>query len=355
MRLTTALVALFTGVSSIQTPPPVSSPEPGNVANPDRGYRTYSGREIQALLDRDGYCKLPPGVHRTDQPIQLVAGQRLEGCGFASRLQYTGKGEWAVIFGKKDEFTAGCYLENLQINGGGVLCERYGQHCAIEKVWVMRAKGDGFRVDGVGERIVFRDVISYGNGGNGFTIRSSKPISGIFFDHCNAQNNQGYGMLFETTAWEGLVSKAVVRDCTVQGNGLRGGVSAEVLLRGYVGQLRMENIWVENIQNRPHSVPAGIRTEASKPFPRPDSDTPGIRRPGRLVIAGNSQIALIPRAIEFADCHECRIEQLSVSPATARIYWRSNPRGEASTYTTPPAGEKWLLNPEQIVADPNLK
>lgn len=313
---------------------------------------TLSAAEIQAALDRDGYCFVPPGKHRLERPLRMRPGQRLTGGGFASVLEYEGPGNIALYFGEHETYNYGCYLDNLQIVGGGVVCERFGQHCAIEKVWIMKAPGDGLVVDGIGDKMVFRDVISYGCRGAGIAIRSSGSNNGLLLDHCNSQSNGGPGLVLETTAPNGLLNMTVIRDCTIQGNGDDGRTTAEVIVRGYVGSPRFENTWIENSK-----LKVGVRTEASRPFEQPDGAAPLVRRPSRVLFTGNSTIAGPPRAIEFADCFECEIEQLNITPsATARIYWKSaGDRERSSTYTTKPRLREWILKPVQIVADPDLE
>lgn len=305
---------------------------------------------IQGQLDATGYFQAPPGEHELRRPIVLGPGQRLTGCGPATKLKLVGPGDWAVVFGDVNKHNYACYLDNLMITGGGLRCDRIGQHCVIDRVWITRAPGDGVRVEGIGDRMIFRDVVSYGNRGAGFALRVPAVANGLIFDHCNAQANDGVGFLVETLKWNSDCSGLVLRDCTIQGNGLGGSAVAEVLVRGYVNGMRIENVWIEN-----KSVRAGLRTEA-KHYSQPQ---PIVRRPSGLIIAGASQISLIDRAVEFVACHDCDIEQLTLSPPTARVHWK--PRGKRAAAPTEgpapgaPGGTKRMLRPEQLVAEPDLE
>jgi hypothetical protein len=317
--------------------------------------QTYDARIIQALLDQQGFCQLPPGTHVINEPIYVRHNQRLTGCGRASVLKFTGQGDWAIQFGDEKVANYACYLDNFAVSGGGIWCRRFGQHCGIDRVWISEAPRDGLRIEGVGDKFLVRDVVAYGNKGHGIAIRSPVTNNGITLDHCNAQGNGGHGLLFETTTWGGTLAKAVIRDCTIQGNGHGGRVKAEVMVRGWVQLLRLENIWIESPQGKSTSLPVGIRVEASEPFQNPKSgDEKNTRRPSGFLITGNSAIHLVPRAIEFAHCLNIRIDQLSLAPRTARIYWRSNPAGGDWTHTKKPRGDMWMLDESRLVADPTL-
>lgn len=355
-------VLLILGVDALgaQNPPPtpIERARPLRDADgPDPQRRrvtrvqTLTAAEIQAALDADGYFFVPPGTHRLERPLRLRAGQRLTGGGIASTLQYDGRGDVALYFGEREAYNYGCYLDNLQIVGGSVVCERFGQHCAIEKVWIVKSPAEGLLVDGIGDKMVFRDVVCYQSRGIGIAVRSRGSNNGLLFDHCNSQSNGGEGLVLETVAPNGLLNMTVVRDCTIQGNGADGRTRAEVIVRGYVAAPRFENVWIENSTLR-----VGLRSEASVAFEQPDGRAPLVRRPSRVLFTGNSTIAGPPRAIEFADCYECEIDQLNVTPATARVIWKSAPdRERNSTYTTKPRLREWILKPAQIVADPELE
>ncbi len=316
--------------------------------------RVYDARTIQALLDQQGFCQLPPGTHTIRDPIRLGPNQRLTGCGRASVLKFAGTGDWAVVFGDEKKANYGCYLDNVAIAGGGVLCRRFGQHCGIDRVWIVEAPGDGLRIEGIGDKFLVRDVVAYGNKGNGIALRSPVTNNGLTLDHCNAQNNGGHGLLLESITWGGALAKAVVRDCTIQGNGKAGKVRAEVMVRGWVQLLRLENIWIESPQGAAASLPVGIRVEGSAAFENPRSSEKNVRRPNGLLITGNSAIHLVPSSIEFVDCLNIRIDQLSLAPRTAKVFWHSNPTGGDSTHTRRPTGAMWMLDESRVVADPKL-
>lgn len=312
-----------------------------------------TARNIQQTLDSTGFCQLGAGTYNIDTPIRLKAGQRMVGVGFATKLVYTGVSPWAVVFGEREKPNYGCYLDDILISGGGLLCESFGQHCAVERVWVTKSRGDGVRIEGLGERLILRDVISWENAVDGFSLRTGDTINGIVFDHCNAQNNGGYGFRLETLTANSELVGTVIRDATIQANGKSGSVTAEVLIQGYVNVTRIENVWIENEPRFSPSVSTGIRSIAVA-FPNAGGE-PVVRRPNRLAIDGASVISLLPRAMEVIDCYDCAIEQLWVSPASAKVYWKSDKTGPEAGGLNRLRGEKWMLGADQLVADPGLR
>ncbi|MFN0136570.1 MAG: right-handed parallel beta-helix repeat-containing protein [Phycisphaerae bacterium] len=310
----------------------------------------WTSLRIQQELDTRGVCQLPAGNHNINVPIRLRAGNRLVGTGYNTRLNYTGGGPIAIVFGEVGAHNFACYLDNISLLGGGVKVAAYAQHCAIERVWINGSSGDGLRIDGVGERLKVSHVICWDNAGHGFAVRSTGSNNGVFFDHCSAQENGGFGLYLETAAQNASLNGCVVRDCTFQSNGDGGQVYAEVLIRGFVGATRFENVWIEN--TAPH-MRVGIRTEGIS-YAQPTGG-PIVRRPGRVVFVGNNTISLMPRAIEFVDCFECVIDQLQAAPATAQVRWRSAPGGGDAIGCTRPRGDMLLLPATQLIADPLLR
>jgi hypothetical protein len=308
----------------------------------------YTADRIQSELDEYGYCQLPPGKHRLDRPIELRARQRLCGSGPASILEYVGPGDWAVLFGDRGAPNYACYLDSLTLSGGGLWCRRFAQHCGVDQVWVSGAPSDGVRIDGIGDKFLLRDVVSYGNTGHGFALRAAASNNGLTLDHCNAQANGGHGVLMETLSWGGTLYQTVLRDCTVQGNGAAGRVDCDVLVRGYVGALRVESTWIEST-----FCAVGLRT-VGRLERHPSTGKESLRFP-RILITGNSVVSLADRALEFVDCWQCEIEQLDARPAAARVYWRSRPDGTNATGSTRPTGLMRLLDPARIVADSTLE
>lgn len=319
-------------------------------AGADAQSESWTSQRIQQELDARGVCQLPAGIHSLDVPVRLRASDRLVGTGYNTRLNYTGEGSYAVLFGQPGEHNFACYLDNLSIIGGGVKVEVFAQHCAIERVWISGSPGDGLRIEGEGERLKVSHLISWGNQGHGIVVRSSGSNNGVFFDHCNAQSNGGFGLYLETAAQNASLNGCVVRDCTFQNNGVNEQVSTEVLIRGFVGATRFENVWIEN--TAPH-MRVGLRTEGIG-YQQPGGGTL-VRRPGRVVFVGNNTISLLARAIEFVDCYECVIEQLQASPSTSHVRWRSAPGGGDAIGCTRPRGAMLLLPSSQLVADPQLR
>jgi len=314
-------------------PAPDSGPlDPGGFDGGESGGDTpptpnETAAAIQSQLDQTGYCYLPPGYHNINVPIQIRANQRLSGAGRSSVLNYIGSGNWAVIFGDPNDYMFGSWVDNLTIWHGGLRLVRFGQNCGVERVWVSSAPGDGVLFDGFGSKMVLRDLVCWGSAGHGITMRPSAALNGVLFDHCNSQANQGHGALLEAVIAGTAVNKTVFRDCTIQSNGLGGLVSAEVMMRGWVFATLFENMWIENPPGRPESLPVGLRTEAIY-----FSDT-YIQRPMGLRISGTSSFHLMPRAIEFDPCLNCRIEQLTITDGSY-IYYRA---------PWPPEGDLWLL------------
>ena len=311
------------------------------------GTPRYNEAIIQHLLDSVGFCELPPGEHPIRRPIRMGPNQRLTGAGPASKLIYSGAGDFALLFGDKDTPNYACYLDNVMFVGGGVKCERFAQHCAIEKTWIQKAPAEGLLVEGIGDKMIFRDVVCYGNKGAGIAVRSFVTNNGLTFDHCNSQANGGYGIVLETTSWPGRLHAAVLRDCTSQGNCAAGHADAEVLVRGWIQSLRIESLWVENGRQV-----VGLRTERTNVV-EPASGKPKWRLPN-ITIAGNTLISQLERAVELVDCIECQIDQLELRPATARVYWRCGKDGGDVTGSTKPGGLMRRLDATRLMAAPTL-
>lgn len=277
--------------------------------------------DIQAALDTVGYYYIPPGLHSLEAPIILRANTRLEGAGLRSTLRYIGPGNFAIQMGELNVPIYGAYLSDFAVQGGGLHVVNMAQTCAVERVWFSEAPADGVLIDGMGERLIFRDVVAWGNAGNGFAVRQIGAVNGIVWDHCNAQNNGKYGVLLEGVGSLAEIRNLVFRDCTVQSNAMLAGHDSEIMIRGLVRMIRFENLWIEN----PRGLRCGIRTE---------SVTIGtnVIHPGRVVIAGTSVINLVPNALEFDTCYDCRVEQLDMSVGTL-IRWRQ----------FSPGGAMWLV------------
>lgn len=278
--------------------------------------------EIQNALDTTGYYFIPPGAHNIGRTIIVKRNQRLCGAGAASVLRWVGNGNTAVQFGQDGQTFYAAYLDNFSIQNGGLRVAIMAQHCGIDRLWVSGAPGDGITIDGIGERLVFRDVVAWGNGGHGIVARTAGTFNGVVFDHCTAQSNQGHGVLVDANGPTAEIRNFIFRDCTVQGNGQGGVVPSEILFRGLVRVVRIENIWVENITG----IRAGIRTESVSYSGAPEV------HPGRIQLLGPNSINLITNAIEMDTCYDCPIEQLTVT-AGSRIRYRS--------YA--PVGAQWLL------------
>lgn len=297
---------------------------------------------IQQQLDTVGYYQLPPGETVIERPLRIGPGQRLTGCGFSSALKLL-SGDVAIYFGTRDKTIYGSYLDNFLVSGGAVVCERMAQHCAIERVWIVRSPGDGLRVEGPGDKMVFRDVVAWECAGAGIVVRSSGSNNGLLFDHCNAQNNQSYGLVLETVTPGGNISSAVIRDCTIQGNGLNGKTRCQALVAGYVWGTNFENVWIEG------ATPVGLRTEARE-FKGEDG-APLLRRPTSVRIGGASEIHLHKIAVEYASALSPVIDQLAISPKEARIVWRAKQPKDSIIVAQPPEGLMRNLPKDRIVAE----
>lgn len=287
--------------------------------------------EIQTALDTTGYYFIQPGTHNIESTIIIRKDQRLCGAGKSSVLRWVGSGNTAIQFGDPAAVFYGAYLDNFCLSFGGLRVAVMTQHCSIDRLWVSDAPGDGILIDGIGERLVFRDVVAWGNGGNGIAVRTSDSYNGVVFEHCNAQNNAGHGVLLETFAGAngmGQLENFVFRDCTVQANGTNGTTPCEFMVRGFVRMLTINNIWIENIRG----IRAGFRTESV-------TVAPTTYHPGRIRFTGSNTINLIQNAIEFDSCYDCPIDQLTTT-AGSLIRYR----------TFAPTGAQWLINSGSILS-----
>lgn len=278
--------------------------------------------EIQNALDTVGFYYIPPGLHFIDTPLILRAHNRLEGAGMSSALRYTGPGDYAIQMGETDVYIYGAYLADFTLNLGGLHVVNMAQTCTVERVWVSGAPADGVLIDGQGERLVLRDTIAWENAGAGFALRMTGGTNGVVFDHCNAQNNGLQGVVIDAIGASAEIRNIIFRDCTIQNNATAPGINSEVLVRGLARMTHFENLWIENSRG----LRCGIRTE---------SITVGseVIHPGRLSISGSSVINLVPNAVEFDACYDCRIEQLDMSVGTT-IRWRQ----------FSPVGALWLVD-----------
>lgn len=298
---------------------------------------------IQQQLDTLGYYQLPPGETVIDRPLRLTRFQRLTGCGPVSVLRFAPSAreqQVAIYFGALDAPNYACYLDHLSILGGALQCERFGQHCGIDRVWISRAPGDGLRVQGIGDKMAFRDVVVWECSGAGIAVRCHIANNGLIFDHCSASNNAGVGLLLEASTHNASLSSTVIRDCTFQGNG-GPMIRSQVLVAGYVHHANFENVWIEG------ATPVGLRTEA-----RSFGDL--TRRPTSVRVAGASEISLHPIAIEYAAALTPVIDSLAMSaspPLLPRIVWRARQAGDTSIIAQPPAGLLRITPPGRIFSE----
>lgn len=316
--------------------------------------------EIQRQLDETGYCWVPPAKspHAMDGSIYVRSSNTLAGSGQPSALAFPVGTDWGVIVeppaGGK---LYGAYVNGIALNGAGMLLREIAQHSSIERVWVSDSGGDGFRVEGTGERIVFRDCVAWKNHGRGFSIVSAADNNGVLFDHCNAQGNWQAGVYFAPAASDVASNCHVLRDCTIQGNcksrlaDLNGdgivnrvdvnlaagrgdftalvqalsmqGVApdlADVELYGWVGRLRVENTWIEATAAR-HGLLA-------RPRAWPGSET---RYVGFLNLCGNTHVycSTGTDAIRLEQVSEAWIEEAEIRPMPAQLVYTGNRPGGA--------------------------
>ena len=233
---------------------------------------------IQADLDADGFAQLGPREYRIERTIQIKAGQTLAGAGYATRL-LASSGESAIALRPASGSIYGAWIRDLRVIGGGVRIDELAQHCGIERVWVVDAPVDAFRLEGRGERIALRDCVAWQAGRHGFAVYCWSANNGILLDHCNAQNCWGVGVWLEAVPPAEL-SATILRDCTIQAN-CRADVNGDgavnqvdvdalvaradtvrlprvlarfgerlpgdVTIRGYVQRTRIESTWIEPV------------------------------------------------------------------------------------------------------------
>ena len=300
--------------------------------------------EIQQRLDGSGHASIPPGIHKLDGPIYLRSRQRLEGVGVVSELRLEpGRGEWAVIIEPAAGSMYDASIENLTLFGGGLHVRALTQSLSIEGVTVAFAPGDGVRLEGIGERQTLRDVIVRNSGRDGIVVATPAGVSnnGIVFDHCNSQDNAGTGVLLTTSGTASELLATTLRDCTIQNNHRKPAASemAEVLLVGLVRIVVVDNTWIENGLLHRDRV-AGIRARplqymAPKAIAGVTIAVPVRDLPGRVLLDRGSSIQLLPIALDWSSCYDCRIAQANIGAGKIIA-------------AVPPAGANWLVSPTAV-------
>lgn len=264
---------------------------------------------IQQALDEFKHYRLEPNrTYNLDFSIQLGPGQTLEGCGYSTVLNYRGPGGIAILYGaiNFESSNYGCYLMNLAVRGGGVHVRRFGQHCGIDKVWVIDAPQAGFLVEGAGDRFLIRDCVAWACG-TGFLIRTTYSVNGLILEHCNAQACDGPGLVCETFgSFPAHLSEMVIRDFTCQGNCRATSEGAEIILRGAVAECRIQHAYIECVD-----AVTAIRCEPQY-FP----DRPAPRVPINLYIEQGTSISghsTTTTSLELLRCERATINESRLS------------------------------------------
>jgi hypothetical protein len=265
--------------------------------------------DIQADLDADGYCKLPPGRHVIDKPIVIRQGRTLEGSGFATVIEVRKPHAYGVIFGDANQVAVAQYLRDLRLTGGGLYVRRMGNHSEIRRVWASWCRQDGVHVEATGELMLFSHIVAWGNQGDGIEVLARDCANtGIFLDHCTSSANQGAGLRLGSAGPRGVLARVTVDRTTIQGNGHGGEVDAEIIVEGRVSGMRFEHLWVENQQKRTPHLERGIRLSGRWEI---EDGKPIFVRPGLFWIGGHSAIHLVPRMIRVEACHGFRVDWLT--------------------------------------------
>lgn len=344
--LTVYVCVLLIAITATLSPLWAQTSAPSSLSRSVAPSLPLSRADIQAALDRDGYCWIPPGTHKLDGPIRLGSRMRLVGAGVVSSLRLAdGAGDWAIVVAPKSGSLYDSSIDSLSLLGGGLLVHEITQTLRVEGLTIDGAPLDGVRISGIGERMILRDVVARSSVRHGLVVSTpAASNNGIVFDHCTAQWNGGAGVLLETTGPTSEQLFTVLRDCTVQDNcrGLAvGETGAEIEILGLVRGTRIENHWTENV-SRDRLRIVGIRTRAATFVANAFPPRLVTMWPGRLVLAGGTSIQELAVALDWTECFDCRIEQLNM-PASAAIY-----------AATQPVGDKWLVPATAVRAAPSL-
>ena len=161
----------------------------------------------------------PAGETVLAEPLRIEPDMLVTGQGKNTVLRWGGPGP-GLIFGSETGNMYGAWVRDLSL-ACGVLVQQMTQNCGMSNVWFCNPVGDGLTVRGVGERMVFRDCVAFGCGGDGVVIDPPAGIgnNGLLFDHCNMQANRGAGVRLNAESRAEL-AHTIFRDCTIQGNGV---------------------------------------------------------------------------------------------------------------------------------------
>ena len=338
-RSKTIICVLLIAITATLSPLWAQTSAPSSLPRSVAPSLPLSRADIQSALDRDGYCRVPPGFTWLDRPIVLRYGMTLEGAGFASQL-VAEKGETALEFGESpttaQPYLYGTYLRDVRFVAGGVRVNKLAQHCGIERVWVDGARGDAFRIEGIGERLTLSDCVAWHAARHGFAIVANGSNNGITLDGCNAQGCGGAGVLLETAGPNAQLNQTLLAGCTIQGNQRGTGLApADLWIRGYVGETVIRDTWIESpgklgLRAEPATWPVSVGPFVSLPV---------TRRVGFLAVEGQTVISECSIAAELLDAYEARLDRLAVHPASAQVRWSLRK----------PIGAQLMLKPGQLV------
>jgi hypothetical protein len=296
---------------------------------------------IQADLDTDGYCKLPPGRHVLDRTITIRQRQRLEGSGPATVLYAPPPLDAAIVFGDETQvYTVASYVSNLTLTGAGMRFYGMSNHSAVDHVWVQGARGHAFDFTGTrGELIDVGECVAWGNAGDGFHVETTTVNTGITFTHCTSSANRGAGVALETRGPTAVLQRVTLVRCVIQGNGLGGEADAEIVIRGRVNMVHLDGCWSENPPAR-QVIDTLILTQPRWEW----AGTHWIRtRPANLVIDGFTALELARCILRAEACYGIEIGRYVTGPGVVELAgdWWDVRKDQLR-------GEWWEMHPDQV-------
>lgn len=268
----------------------------------------------QEKLDQAGTLELPPGDIVLREPLTVGPHQTLRGAGNATRLLWKGGGDEALWLGKPGGDVYGARIEQLALVGGTLRVAVLDGKATIESVWITQAK-TGLLIEGVGERLRVVNVTAYGNIGDGVQVLSHGVCNGVTFERLTSQHNGGVGLRMETLDADATLNHVLLRDSEIQGN--RG--VAQVLIRGWVGMARLENVWIESGSDKDRPMGAGLIAEARLLL----DERKGVyvrRVPNRLTLTGGSVVSACAPGLRLIGADRVRLDDVLIQPP-ATIEW----------------------------------
>lgn len=296
----------------------------------DYGDALTTAAEIQAALDSRGSVVLRAGQIEITEPIILRSGQRLRGSGYGTQLNYTGSGDYAVIFGESGTANADCSLRDLIISDAGIHVVATSSSCDITRVWTFGAPYAGIFLDvsnasfAGGMSLV--NVVLWSGLNYGLVLHAWRSLDGLVLDNVVAQTNARYGVWFETYDAAVVVSNVTMSFATIQSNA-SSDYPQQVRVSGAFEDCRFDNVFCE-LNRQGYSVTNfyfGSKTIDGVKC-RPTGLRIGLGTYSNLNTGGGHRHALFEGALDTT------IEQWFISgDPSANIYWKDDDDIESSS------------------------